>query len=57
MEYKTWININSEQLRKNYNSRREFIYKTPFEEYCNYIFTGYYKNMFIPEEYKIGLIF
>ena len=55
INYAEFLNNNLEQLKINYKTSYEFIYKTSFFEYCNYIYTGIVKKAWLPEEftYKI----
>ena len=52
MKYSEFINNNLDALQQNYKSRLEFIYETPFFEYCDFIYTGLTKGLYIPDEHK-----
>ena len=51
MSYNTWVTRNLEQLTINYKSRYKFIYKTSFQEFCDYIYTGIKNGCVLPKEY------
>ena len=52
MKYTTFINTNLDALQQNYKSRLKFIHKTPFFEYCEYVYIGLTKGLYIPNEHK-----
>ena len=51
MSYNQWIVINLDALSENYKSRFENIFTTDFKHYCEYIWLGIKKNMYIPKEH------
>ena len=51
MNYNNWVINNLEQLTINYKSRYKFIYKTSFQEFCDYIYTGIKNGCVLPKEY------
>ena len=56
MKYTTFINNNLDALQQNYKSRLEFVYETPFFEYCEYVFVGLKNGCYIPNEHKKNII-
>ena len=51
MSYNQWIVRNLDALSENYKSRFENIFTTDFKHYCEYIWLGIKKNMYIPKEH------
>ena len=56
INYAEFLNNNLEQLKINYKTSYEFIYKSSFFEYCYYIFTGLKNKCWLPKEYTNGII-
>ena len=56
INYAEFLNNNLEQLKINYKTSYNFIYKSSFFEYCNYIYVGLKNKCWLPDEYTNGII-
>ena len=56
INYDEFLNKNLKQLTRNYKSRQKHIFKTYFYEYCNFVYIGMKMGVWIPKEYKQGII-
>ena len=55
MNYNKWLKNNIDTLNYNYKKRFKFVYKTSFNEFCNYIYQGIKIGAYLPKEYTKNL--
>ena len=57
MNFNQFVERNYLELNTKYRKVWREDYKTSFNEFCLYIFTGLKKKMYLPKDYKSNIIF
>ena len=51
INYAKFLNNNLEQLKINYKTSYNYIYKSTFDEFCRYVYKGLEVGAWLPVEY------
>ena len=51
INYAEFLNNNLEQLKINYKTNHNFIYKSSFDEFCRYVYKGFEVGAWLPVKY------
>ena len=51
INYAEFLNNNLEQLKINYKTNHNYIYKSTFDEFCRYVYKGLEVGAWLPVEY------